>query len=157
MMGTLLEIQKMISDYRKKWITMGRWTDPNPADSLLFLWTELYELRNTVIKSEYRLEAFDALMMALISLEKLCLTLVEIEAPRYGNVLDKWDDINSLYLEAVENYLRTKTYTRNNGGKDFTNTALSALCFILLKELGDTPISTSSKKLDMMDKKRNEK
>jgi hypothetical protein len=31
----------------------------------------LYELRNTSLKTEYRLEAFDALMMALISLEKL--------------------------------------------------------------------------------------
>lgn len=152
-MEILLEIKRMIDDYRQKWMKINRWTNPNAADSLLFLWTELHELRNTSLKTEYRLEAFDALMMALISLEQLDLKLQPIEVENFKDTSDKWFYINQLYFEAVEHYLRRKNYSRNNE-KTYTDTALSTLCFILLREIGDTPISTSSKKLDMMDKKR---
>jgi hypothetical protein len=152
-METLLEIKRMIDEYRQKWIKINRWTDPTAADSLLFLWTELYELRNTSLKTEYRLEAFDALMMALISLEKLNFTLSQVDVDSYKDTADKWHYINELYFGTIEGYLRRKSYTRNNE-KSFIETSLSVLCFLLLNEIGDTPISTSSKKLDMMDKKR---
>jgi hypothetical protein len=152
-METLLEIKRMIDEYRQKWTKINKWTDPNAADSLLFLSTELYELRNTSLKTEYRLEAFDALMMALISLEKLKYTLVRVDVDQYRNNADKWHYINELYFNTIESYLRRKEYTRNNE-KSFIETSLSALCFVLLTEMGDTPISTSSKKLDIMNKKR---
>ena len=152
-MESLVAIHLLIKRYTAKWIQMGKWVDPTAQDALLFLYTELHELKNTSVKAEYRLEAFDALMMALICLDELNMPLVEMDTAPYQLIENKWIYFDTLYYEVVEAYLRGKTYVRNNR-KTFPEQSLTILCYVLLREMGDYPVSVATKKLELMDKKR---
>lgn len=86
-----MDIQAVVREHRKKWIEANQWQDPNLADCLDFMATEVAEaidkrlrlsagyVRNTAKPEpsplDIGIEVFDAIMMGCIALDLLDLDL----------------------------------------------------------------------------------
>lgn len=89
-----MDLQETIRAHRRKWIEAGQWQEPNLADCLDFMATEVAEaidkrlrmasgyVRNsaepTPTALELGTEVFDAIMMGCIALDLLGLDLAEV-------------------------------------------------------------------------------
>lgn len=87
-------IQALVREHRRRWTAAGQWQDPNLADCLDFMATEVAEaidqrLRTTPAyvrnrpkpappAEEIGSEVFDAIMMGCIALDLLGLDLAEV-------------------------------------------------------------------------------
>ena len=91
-----MSIQHLVREHRQKWIEAGQWQEPNLADCLDFMATEVAEaidkrlrtspgyVRNTAQDEptalEMGIEVFDAIMMGCIALDLLGLDLEAVAA-----------------------------------------------------------------------------
>ena len=89
-----MSIQDLVRRHRQKWTAAGQWQDPNLADCLDFMATEVAEaidkrLRQSAVyvrnnaesrpgSLEMGIEIFDAIMMGCIALDLLDLDLEEV-------------------------------------------------------------------------------
>lgn len=158
---TLTRIQRLIADYRTKWIAAGQWQDPDAADALLFCLTELGEATAYTgnVQGELATELFDMVMMALIALEKMGESLLPVG--EYKRQSESVTDIFIVYLaQAAEAYLRSKSgYVRNNERTtEAAGVALSKLCYLAVNTIsvlsGGNVIGIAEAKLKKMDAKR---
>jgi hypothetical protein len=97
-----MSIQHLVRNHRRRWIEAGQWQEPNLADCLDFMATEVAEaidkrlrtstgyVRNSAEPQptalEMGVEVFDAIMMGCIALDLLELDLEEVAALKLGRM-----------------------------------------------------------------------
>jgi NTP pyrophosphatase (non-canonical NTP hydrolase) len=100
-----MNIQELVRQHRNKWIEVGQWQEPDLADCLDFMATEVAEaidkrlrmsagyVRNTSrpvpTAEELGVEVFDAIMMGCIALDLLDLDLEEVAATKLQRMDEK--------------------------------------------------------------------
>lgn len=162
-----MTLQEQIRQYRRQWTERGKWQDPDLADSLDFLLTEIFEVEEaseTFSGIFLALECFDVVMMACVTADLLGHTITTEGVALYHYDASHTTVINDLKKScnrAIRTRLRLHSgYTRNNQKEASTTDIkreLNEIVYMagyLCNRIGFPLETVAQNKLEQMDLKR---